>query len=354
MKKTGREKRRDGGRCRRAALLLLACAAAAFPAAAQHHYGGMGARRGYATDYFEGFDAVDNDTRIPRKEKSFWYSVEEKTPAAQLAYAGRREKEGASRAARKGYEALVREWPSSPEAARAQAALAGLLEREGKYEKAFDEYQYLLAHYAGNCDYERTLDRQFRIANHLLHNNKSMFGFALSGLGPVRERFEQIVRNAPRSPRAPEAMLIIGGIRENEKEVKDAISVYDGLLNRFPNSEQAVHAAYLSAKCRRGLAAAQPDNEARCREAVSFLKALLERRPNHPRKDDLQAWLRELSDLLVEQNYRKAAFYDSRQRSLDAAKAAYRRFLGEFGDSKYAPQVRARLEALEKGAPPLR
>lgn len=311
-------------------------------------------RRGYATDYFDGFSALDEDSRIPQKEKSFWYSVSEKDAASQLAYAQRMEKEGSFRAARKGYEALVREWPATKEALQAQLNLSAMFEREGKYEKAFDEYQYTIVHFAGNCPYYQILDRQFRIANSLLHNNKSMFGWTLSGLSPIREKFEQIVRNAPRSTKAAEAMLIIGGIREQETELKEAIQVYDGLLNRFPASEQADVAAYRSARCRYVLAKEEVDHEPRCREALAFLKALLARRPNHAQKSDLLAWQKELNALLVEQNYRATVFYDSKVRSVKPAKEAYKNFLREFGDSKYAPQVKQRLAELERGAPPLK
>jgi len=43
--------------------------------------------RGYATDTFEGFEASDKEEGLPQKEKSFWYSLSEKTPEAQLGYA---------------------------------------------------------------------------------------------------------------------------------------------------------------------------------------------------------------------------------------------------------------------------
>jgi outer membrane protein assembly factor BamD len=332
------------------------CVALALPAgtALAQQPNNAQSRRGYATDYFEGFDAVDKDQRIPQKEKSFWFSVSADTPKAQLEYARGREKAGELNSARKGYEALVRQWPTSPEAVEAQYSIAKVQEKRGKYSDAFDQYQYMLVHYAGNCPYYEVLDREYRVANYLLHNNTSMFGWALSGLSSVREKFEQIIRNAPRSPIAPEVMLTIGGIREADGEPKEAIQVYDGLLNRFPTTPQAERAAYLTAKCRHDLAMKYSDNEARCREAISFYKALLERRPNHPQKADLLVWQKDLQNLLVEQNYNNAVFYDSRQRSLEASKMAYKRFLSEFGDSKYAPQVKARLKALESGAAPLK
>lgn len=322
--------------------------------ACQAQSGRSGGTRGYASDSFEGFDAFQLDTRLAQKEKSFWYSVRENTAAAQLDYALKQEALGRTRSARKGYEALVREWPATPEAAKAQFALATLYEKTGRFEKAFDEYQYLITHYAGNCPYTEVLDRQFRIANHLLHNNTSMFGWNLSGMDTIRERFEQVVRNAPRSAIAPELMLIIGSIHVSEREHREAITVYDSLLNRFPEAPQAVTAAYLAAQCRHELSVRHSYNEARCRESIAFFKSVMQRVPNHPQKAELTVWLNELTDLLIEQNYQQAVFYDTRSRNAEAAKAAYRRFLAEFPDSTYAQKVRDRLAEIESGAAPIR
>ena len=335
-------------------LAALMVSAAFFAARAQTGRPSTGSTHGYASDSFEGFDALDEDTRIPQKKKSFWYSVEEHTPAAQLGYAEKREALGRNRSARKAYEALVREWPTAPEAAQAQFALAQLFEKTQKFDKAFEEYQYLITHFAGHCPYQEVLDRQFRIANYLLHNNTSMFGWNLSGTDTIRERFEQIVRNAPRSAIAPEVMLIIGSIRVSAGERQEAIAVYEGLLNRFPNTPQAISATFLAAQCRYELAVKHNYNEPRCREAIAFFKAVLARVPNHPQKEQMTAWLGELTALLREQNYQQAVFYDTKQRNAEAAKAAYRRFLNEFSDSQYAQQVRDRLAELEKGATPLK
>ncbi len=317
--------------------------------------GRMGPGRGYATDSFEGFDTLDEDTRIAQKEPSFWRAKpRETTPEAQLHYARERENAERNRKARKAYDALVRKWPTAPEAAQAQLELAKLLEKQKRFERAFDEYQYLLTHYAGNCPYQEVLDRQYRIANHLFHNNRSMFGWRLSGYDTIRGRFEQIVRNAPRGPLAPELMLIIGGIRVSEKELVEAIAVYEGLLNRFPQSPQAPDAAYLAAQCRYDLAVKHSYNESNCREGIAFIKSAMTRMPTHPQREQLAEWLETLTALLIEQNFLQAVFYDTRQRNVEAAKSAYRRFLAEFSDSKYAAQVRQRLDELEHGAAPLK
>ncbi|MDD2599970.1 MAG: tetratricopeptide repeat protein [Kiritimatiellae bacterium] len=327
---------------------MLFCVAL-HPALAQYGGPGMG-NRGYASDGFEGFESLE-DGRIKQKEGSIWFRLSADTPAEQLAYSRQREADGKLNSARKGYEALVRKWPATTEAAQAQLALANVQEKRKQYSKAFEEYQYALTHYAGNCPYEEIIDRQFRIANYLLHNNTSMFGLVLSGTKDIRMRFEQIVVNAPRSPVAAEAMLKIGSIREGDKDYEEAIKVYDGLLNRYPNSKEAATAAYLSSKCRYTLSVKHSYNENRCRESIAFLKAALLRLPEHPDRKDLKGWLLELTDLLIEQNYQRALFYDTQRYNNTAKVSAYRRFLAEFSDSKYGETVRNRLNELNAEQP---
>ena len=322
------------------AICLLSLITGAVPLWAQYQ------NQGYASDSFEGFVEIDK-TKMPQKKSSWWYWLSADTAAAQLEYSKQREKDGRLNSARKGYEALVREWPATIEAAQAQLNLANVLEKMKRYDKAFDEYQYALIHYSGNCPYDEIINRQYKIANLLLHENKSMFGWMLSGTEAIRERFELVVRNAPRSPIAPEAMLKIGRIREDDDKLEEAIKVYDGILNRYPASEQATTAAWLASRCRYNLSMKYINNESLNRESIAFLQAALERLPNHPKRIDLENWLRELQNLQIEQNYAKALFYDTQRYSAKVKLNAYTRFLNEFGDSKYAETVRERIKQLE-------
>lgn len=310
--------------------------------------------RTYATDMFEGFDALDSKSQIEQKSPSFWNGVDAQSPAEQFALANAHRQAGKTNAARKAYDALVAKWPASPEAPDAQLAIAEILEKSGSLERAFNEYEYLLSFYSGHCSVYDILDRQFRIANALLGKEKSFLGLDLGGTDDQRLRFEKIVRSAPRAPKVPELLLVIGSIREEEREFIEAIAVYDGLINRFPKSQFALEAAYRSARCRRELSLAQSENEGRCRNSVAFLKSVLDRMPDHPMHKEIQAWHDELYRLLVEQNYRKAVFYDTEQRNREAAKSAYRSFLKEFPNVPQAAEISARLKAIEAGAKPLR
>ena len=304
-------------------------------------------RGGYATDQFEGFAEIQGDERLAQKEWSMWYSVSEDTPAKQLEYARKAYTDGHLRRARKGYEALIRKWPTAKEAAQAQLSLAQYYEACKNYERAFEEYQYLLTFYAGFCPYNEILDRQYKLANVLRSDNRSMFGWLISEPESNRIRYEQIVRNAPRAPLAPTCMLIAGDIRREEKQMEEAIKVYDGLLNRYPRSSEAEVAAFFAAGCRYNRSKAQDTNEANMRDAIAFLKTVLTIMPNHPQKEQFSTWSADLNKQLEESSYKTAYFYDTKQRNKAAAVAAYRRFLSEFRNSKYAEGVRQRITELE-------
>jgi outer membrane protein assembly factor BamD (BamD/ComL family) len=320
-------------------------------ASGQRPAGAPPKRGGYATDQFEGFAEMSLDDRVPQKETSLWFSVTEESPSRQLAYARKAFSEGRLRRARKAFEALVREWPTAKEAAEAQLELAQVYEARKNYERAFDEYQYLLTFYAGFCPYDEILDRQYKIANLLRADNRSMFGWLLGESEANRIRYEQIVRNAPRSPLAPTCMLIVGDIRREEKEMEEAILVYDGLLNRYPASPEAEVAAFFASNARYDRAKAQDSNEANIRDARTFMQSVLKIMPGHPQRAQLVAWIADLDMQLEEHNYKTALFYDTKQRNTTAAISAYRRFLSEFRSSKYAERVRERLAELEAQQP---
>lgn len=332
--------------------MVALCVSAQFDeSSGQRPAGAPPKRGGYATDQFEGFEEMSLDDRPVQKETSLWFSVAEETPAQQLAYAKKAFAEGRLRRARKAFEALVREWPTAKEAAEAQLGLAQVYESRKNYERAFEEYQYLLTFYAGFCPYNEILDRQYKIANLLRADNQSMFGWMLGESDANRVRYEQIVRNAPRSALAPTCMLIAGDIRREQKEMEEAIKVYDGLLNRYPASPEAEVAAFFASSVRYDRAKKQDSNEANIRDARSFMQSVLMIMPGHPQKAQLSAWVTELTSQLEEHNYKTAVFYDTKQRNATAAISAYRRFLSEFRSSKYAERVRERLAELEAQQP---
>lgn len=331
-------------------------------------FGGVGDRpvsadgldAGYATDAYPGFEP--RQSREPEfKEKSWWYSVKRDSPEAQLEFAHAFETNGSCKAAAKAYEALVREWPSSPVAAEAQRRKASVLARMAAdkndmslYEDAFDEYEYLMHYFPGLCSYAKVAELQYKIACHLKDDTKSIFGFKYDTNREKRLRFESVVRLAPGSTWVPDAMLEIGNLRVDDNELAEAAEVFDNIVTRFPDSKQAREAAFKACKCRYTLVQKKDYNASRCRNALNGVNMALKRYPDLEEAATLKTWAGELSGMLEEKAWNNAVFYDTRQRTKQAAVSAYERFLAEFPESSHRGEAVARIEAIKSGAAPLR
>jgi outer membrane protein assembly factor BamD (BamD/ComL family) len=286
--------------------------------------------------------------RPDRKRPSFWSRrPAAETPEAQWQQARTRADAGQYRQAAKAADALVRQWHESPEAVEAQLLLARMLEQRNRLPAAFEAYQYLIVYYPGRFDYGLVVERQFQIARALRQRLSRRLNFG-PGETRVREKFAQIVRNAPQGPRAPEAQLAVGALYQAEGNLDDAILAYETLNSRYPDHALAREAVMQAARCRHQLAQRHPRDEALSLEALATLYGILQSDPGHPDAPEI----RTLADGLLRDvealHYEKAAFYDRIQRNPVAAQIAYTEFLRRFPDARQATKIRNRLRELER------
>ena len=333
----------------------LAAALASGVAAAQDHPtpgAGYGPQTGvrYATDAYPGFDSEKNVISPSRKTPrwfSFVYGPSKEDAKSQLSYCAGLIRAGDFSKARRQLDALVREWPASPEAPKAQRALAELcLTRLGDTEAAFAEYRYLLDFFSLRVDYDKTCDRLYKIANQLRDEGKEVLFVRFENAVDVRRAYEACVLHAPGAKWAPEAMLTIGSLREKEGEYAKAVQVYENLRNLYPDAEEAKASLVAEARARMVLLDDHAYDRARALDTQGFLKNALESCRESDR-DALVEMLAKVEDHIAEEAYLGAAFYDSRTRTRRSAINAYERFLEQYPDSERAAEVRARLEELK-------
>ncbi|HEX7577097.1 MAG TPA: hypothetical protein VF430_03565, partial [Verrucomicrobiae bacterium] len=115
---------------------------------------------------------------------------------------------------------ILRMWPSSDYAPRAEYLIGRCLETSGKDEAAFNAYQAMIQKYPHSESYEDVLWRQYEIADRFLGGEF----FRLWGTIPLYPSmdetaglFSEIVTNGPYSDVAPHAQLKIGAAREKQK-----------------------------------------------------------------------------------------------------------------------------------------
>lgn len=315
---------------------------------------GDGAGSPWATDQYPGFDGLDELPVPEKKDKGWlwrWFGIGKparESAALQLQWAQKQEADGNFKGAVESYDALVREWPASPEASKAQFLLAYLLETKLlEYDSAFEEFSYLLDFYPRSCPYANVVAEQYKIVNLMLDTRRTFLGMSFTGNRELRQGYEQVVRRAPGADYVPAAMLKIADLREQDIDYEEAIKVYSTLRSRYPGTVEARQALYLEAKARMWLVRRLAYNLPRCQDTESFLKLALKKDPSHPNVEEMRGWLKELREYIAEDAWVRAKFYDTKQRTGHAAAASYRKFLSEYPDSSHADEARLRIQALE-------
>jgi outer membrane protein assembly factor BamD (BamD/ComL family) len=287
------------------------------------------------------------------QRKHSWLSFSrpsEKTPAEQKAHADRLKSEGRLKSATRAYRALVITWPGSPEAPPAQLLYAAMLEKRGKLPEAFDEYQYLMEHYAGHFPYEMILKRQFEIASSILEKKKGRFLFFGGWKAPERAipMFEKIVRNGPRWERAAEAQFLIGKAYELSMQEDLAVGAYLIAQQRYPDSPFAEEAAFGRVRCWRTLSSENPNDEESLEQAWTAVTIFLASHPESPYAGEARAIKQELHDRRAAVNYHKAVYYDRVAHKPQAALQSYRDFVRLFPNSEWTAAAQERMDALSR------
>lgn len=289
---------------------------------------------------------ADDGFEIARKEPSIFSRPKAKTAALQLELARELESRGKLSRAANAYNALIHKWHNSPEAPLAQLALAEVFKKRCRYERAFDEYQYLITHFAGRSPLLDIVDRQYEIANHLNVPAHSFLGIRLTSKADIRMRYEKIVRNAPHWKFAPETMLKIGDCFEDEGDDLAAADVYARLQIRYPNSHTASEAAGREVGCRYRLATRYPKDEGLRSQAITAVNAALFSFPGHPSVTMFNTVREDLIEKQADAAYERALFYDIIAKKQDAALIAYREFLRQHPGSRHVATVRERIQQL--------
>ena len=306
----------------------------------------------YATDAYPGFDSEEDNVKPERKEPrwfSFVFGPGRENAADQYAYCQELVRdENWSKACRE-LDALVREWPTAPEAWKAQQQMAEIrLTKLGDAEEAFKDYRYLLDFYSLQCDFKAVADKLYQIAGILKLEGKEIMFVRFANTVDVRRAYEMCILRAPGAAWVPEAMLIVAGLREDEGKYPEAVKVYENLRNLHPESDEAKTAVLREANSRCVLLREHAYNRARTQDTIGFLRmALRVCRPGDAAA--IQAHLDEALGLIEDEAYRGAKFYDSATRTKRSAISAYERFLDEYPQSGHADEVRARIAEL-KGA----
>ena len=276
-----------------------------------------------------------------RKETGFFFHHASKVPPnEQFAAAAALEDSGKRSEACDAYDRLVRSFPYSAAASQAQLRLGRLLEKRGKYKKAYEEYLYMLYFYPENAPADSLLRQMYAIANY--YRTKGKESRAL-------DYFERLAQIAPQWKHTPEVLLQVGAVHFQNKDYYDAAEAFDTVTSNHPGTPEALAALAQHALVLHALSLKYPRDEAIMIRTIAVTTAALRDCPvDIPERPALAANLDDVRLRRSERYFQMAVFYDRKSYSPETRVAAYRDYLRRFPKGPHAEQARARLAVLEK------
>ncbi len=250
---------------------------------------------------------------------------------------------------------VVRVWPLSDYAPRAQYLVGRCYEATGKDEKAFQEYQKVIEKQPKIANYQEIEERQFNIANKYLAGKWfKLWGYIpiFSSMDKTSDMYEKIVKNGPYSEVAPQAQMNIGAAREKQSNYAMAAKAYETAADRYHDRPQvAADALYRQAQAYNKQAQTAEYDQSTAGQAIATFTDFITLYPNDPRVPKAQQVISALKTEQARGSFQIAKFYEKYKR-WNGALVYYNEVIILDPNSPLANPARQRIEELKKRTQP--
>jgi len=247
---------------------------------------------------------------------------------------------------------VVTVWPLSDYAPAAEYLEGRYWEVKGVGEKAFKEYQKILAKYPKSTNYDEILTREYDISMQYYNGKFFRTFFGLLPLYPSMDKtagmFGQIVTNGPYSSIAPQAQMMIGATREKQRNYTAAADAYGLVADRYHDRPgMAADATYKQGLAYNKQAKTAEYDQGTAGQAISTFTDFITLYPDDPRVPEAQKMIALLKTEQSHGNFTIAQFYEKSKR-WKAALIYYNEVLVQDPNSPYANPARERITILKK------
>ncbi len=245
---------------------------------------------------------------------------------------------------------VVRVWPLSDYAPRAQYLIGRCLEAKGRDEAAFNAYQTIIEKYPRSAEYEDVLWRQYEIGNRFLAGEWfRLWGYIplYTSMDETAKMFNKIVNNGPYSDVAPHAQLRMGAAHEKGKSYADAVKAYETAADRYHDQPViAADALYREGFSWQKQAATAEYDQSTAGQSIAAYTDFMTLFPEDKRVPEVQKSISGLKAEQVHGNFIIAQFYENSKKWAGAV-VYYNEVLQLDPNSSYAAQARQRIEVLK-------
>jgi len=246
------------------------------------------------------------------------------------------------------YRRAIKRYPLAKPAAEAQYRVAELLESAGNLSRAFNAYQALVTNYPDTPNFERAVSAQVNIANRFLEDKPpTILGVSFGSTAErAQEMYRAILASAPFSKYAPVAQFNLGLAFEKSSKPFEAIAAYQTVMDTYQNSDVTDDAMYQIGYVymRIGFAEQSQDLSAIISAKNTFEDFLIEF-PNSEKAPQARENLTQIANKESGDIFRIAKFYEF-SRDLRAAVIYYNDVIRRQPDTEDAKMAKMRIEEL--------
>ncbi len=245
---------------------------------------------------------------------------------------------------------VLRVWPLSDYAPRAQYLVARCLEARGRDEAAFNAYQNIIKKYPKSENFNDILWRQYAIANRFLGGEWFRLWNVIplyTSMDETAKLYDKIVNNGPYSDVAPHAQLRIGTAHEKSKDYPEAVKAYETAADRYHDQPLiAAEALYRAGLSYQKQAAKAEYDQSTAGKAIATYTDFMTFYPDDKRVPEVEKSIATMKMEQVRGNFKIAQYYEKTKRWAGAV-VYYNEVLQLDPNSTYAAQARQRIETLK-------
>ena len=271
------------------------------------------------------------------------------SPKAQLEHAQAQEEKGEYNNAARAYKSLIKAYPTSPLAAKAQENIANCYYSDNFLYKAFEAYQKLIENYPQEIDFDSILEKQYNIGILFITGKKRKL-WRLP-IVPAQDKgieiLQKVIDNAPFSQIAPKAQFKLALGYKRRKKYDKAIEAYKNVLKNYPESSFYEESLYQIGVCYYIESKGSSYDKLAAKEAITALTKFNSEFPESTHISKVKEYLENLEGRQSGGIYEIALFYEKNNHTKAAIKY-YNNVIDSFPDTEEANKAKKRLEKLQK------
>ena len=245
---------------------------------------------------------------------------------------------------------ILRVWPLSDYAPRAEYLVGRCLEVQHKDEAAFNAYQSIIEKYPKSGEYNEVLVRQYEIANRFLGGQWFRIWNIIplySSMDETAKLYGKIVNNGPYSAVAPHAQLRVGAAREKQRDYAEAVKAYDVAADRYHDQPDiAADAMYRAGVAWQKQADTAEYDQSAAAKAIAAYTDFITFYPDDKRVAEAQTAVVKLKAEQVRGSFEIAKYYESNHKWAGAV-VYYNDVLQLDANSPLAQEARQRIDVLK-------